>query len=163
MGKGEELKEVLKSCIDDLKLTIDSMEPVEADLLLLLATLRYRLGPRLQGAGIALRWEVTDTPRLDWLDPRSSLHILRILQEAFGNILKHTRATEIRVATGVDGQWIQVAISDNGPGFDVAAARLRGGRGLANQERRAAELGGRLRVEATQAGTRLTLLLPWRR
>jgi signal transduction histidine kinase len=163
MGSGEELKEVLKSCIDDLKLTIDSMEPVEADLLLLLATLRYRLGPRLKSAGIALRWEVTDIPKLDWLDPRSSLHILRILQEAFGNILKHTQATEIHVATGVDGQWVQVTISDNGPGFDVQEARGRGGRGLANPERRAAELHGQLRVEATPAGTQLTLLLPLQR
>jgi signal transduction histidine kinase len=162
-GSNEELKEVLKSCIDDLKLTIDSMEPVEADLLLLLATLRYRLGPRLKSAGITLRWEVTDTPKLDWLDPRNSLHILRILQEAFGNILKHTRATEIRVATDVEGQWVRVMIIDNGPGFDVQEARLRGGRGLANQERRAAELGGQLRIEASEAGTQLTLLLPVRR
>ncbi|WP_050507708.1 hypothetical protein [Pseudomonas syringae] len=49
------LADVPKTCIDDLKLTIDSMEPVEADLLLLLATLRFRLTPRLEGAGITLR------------------------------------------------------------------------------------------------------------
>jgi signal transduction histidine kinase len=162
-GSDEELKEVLKSCIDDLKLTIDSMEPVEADLLLLLATLRYRLGPRLKSAGISLSWEVTDVPRLDWLDPRNSLHILRILQEAFGNILKHTQATEIRVATGADQQWVWVTITDNGAGFDVPEARRRGGRGLANQERRARELNGRIRLESTPEGTRLALMLPRQR
>jgi signal transduction histidine kinase len=161
-GSDEELKEALKSCIDDLKLTIDSMEPVEADLLLLLATLRYRLGPRLKSAGITLRWEVMDVPRLEWLDPRNSLHILRILQEAFGNILKHTQATEIRVATGADEQWVWVTITDNGAGFDVPEARRRGGRGLANQERRARELNARLRLESTPEGTRLALMLPRR-
>ena len=46
------LTDVLKNCIEDLKLTIDSMEPVEADLLLLMATLRFRLTPRLESAGI---------------------------------------------------------------------------------------------------------------
>jgi signal transduction histidine kinase len=91
-----DVAEVLKGCIDDLKLTIDSLEPVEADLLLLLATLRFRLGPRLAGAGVSLRWEISDVPPLDWLDPRNALHILRILQEAFTNTLKHTRATQIR-------------------------------------------------------------------
>jgi len=159
-GSDAELQEVLKSCIDDLKLTIDSMEPVEADLLLLLATLRYRLGPRLKSAGIALRWEVMDVPRLDWLDPRNSLHILRILQEAFGNILKHTQATEIRVATGADERQVWVSITDNGPGFDPEEARQRGGRGLANQRRRASELGGEVRLEPSAAGTQLLLLLP---
>ena len=114
-GMGEaELGEVLKNCIDDLKLTIDSLEPVEADLLLLLATLRFRLGPRLKAAGISLQWDVTDVPKLDWLDPRNALHILRILQEAFANILKHTRATEIRVTTAAAGDGVQVSIEEIG-------------------------------------------------
>jgi len=52
------VSQIFKGCLDDLKLTIDSMEPIEADLLLLLATLRFRLEPRLEGSGIALRWEV---------------------------------------------------------------------------------------------------------
>jgi signal transduction histidine kinase len=79
--KDVQVAEVLKSCIDDLKLAIDSMEPVEADLLLLLATLRFRLGSRLESTGIVLRWEISDVPALDWLDPRNALHILRILQD----------------------------------------------------------------------------------
>ncbi|WP_204332957.1 histidine kinase, partial [Klebsiella pneumoniae] len=33
-----DIAQLLKGCIDDLKLTIDSMEPVETDLLLLLGT-----------------------------------------------------------------------------------------------------------------------------
>ena len=159
-GDDPELREVLKGCIDDLKLTIDSMEPVEADLLLLLATLRYRLGLRLKSAGIALRWEVIDVPKLDWLDPRASLHILRILQEAFSNILKHTHATEIRVATGTDEKRVWVSITDNGDGFDLDEARRRGGRGLMNQKRRADELNAEVRWESSPTGTKLLLLLP---
>ncbi len=159
-GSQVDLGALLKSCIDDLKLAIDSLEPVDADLLLLLATLRYRLGPRLKAAGILLRWEVAEIPKLEWLDPRKSLHILRILQEAFANILKHTQATEIRVATGVEGAWVWVTITDNGPGFNAAEARQRHGRGLANQERRAAELGGRIAFEAAQPGTRVRLVVP---
>jgi signal transduction histidine kinase len=117
-----DVAEVLKGCIDDLKLTIDSLEPVEADLLLLLATLRFRLGPRLAGAGVSLRWEISDVPPLDWLDPRNALHILRILQEAFTNTLKHTRATQIRVMTGAEDGYVSVVIADNGGGFDVGRA-----------------------------------------
>jgi signal transduction histidine kinase len=152
--------DVLKGCIDDLKLAIDAMEPVQADLLLLLATLRFRLGPRLEGAGMTLRWEITNVPTLDWLDPRNSLHILRILQEAFTNIVKHTQATEIRVATGVDGDWVMVTIIDNGQGFDCAQAMNNGGKGLGNQLRRAESIGGNIQWRSVDTGTCLTLRLP---
>ncbi|MBI2772556.1 MAG: sensor histidine kinase [Burkholderiales bacterium] len=156
-----ELQAVIRSCIDDLKLTIDSMEPVQDDLLQLLATLRYRFGPRLQHAGITLRWEVTEVPKLEWLDPRRSLHILRILQEALANALQHTRTSEIRVATHADLLSVWVTVADNGTGFDVAATQQRGGgRGLMNQQRRAAELGGRLELASSASGTRLSLVLP---
>ena len=109
-----EVSQLLKDCMDDLKLAIDSMEPVEADLLLLLATLRYRLEPRMESANVALVWDVKELPALDWLDPSSALHILRIVQESVANTLRHTRATVIRVATAVEGDGVQVVIEDNG-------------------------------------------------
>ena len=146
----ERVSQILKDCLDDLKLTIDSMEPVEADLLLLLATLRFRLEPRLEGTGVKLLWEVRELPTLPWLNPSSALHILR-----------HTSATEISVATtgGTDG--VQVHISDNGGGFDVAQALAQGGgRGLQNQRRRAASVEGHVSWQSTSAGTLFTLWLP---
>ncbi len=159
-----EVAQVLKGCIDDLKLAIDSMEPVEADVLLLLATLRFRLGPRLASSGITLRWDVKNVPPLEWLDPKNALHILRILQEAFTNIIKHTHASEIRVATRVDHGWVAVMITDNGSGFVVEDALQRGGgKGLFNQLSRAASIGAELLWNSSPAGTCLTLRLPLQR
>ncbi len=152
---------ILRACIDDLHLTIDSLEPVEADLLLLLATLRYRLGERLRVAGMQLHWAVVDVPPLDWIDPRTALHILRILQEALSNIVKHANASEIRVATGRQGVGVTVSIDDNGQGFDHAQASQHGGKGLLNQRRRAAAIGAAIAWEAAAGGgTRVVLWLP---
>ncbi|MDG2534813.1 hypothetical protein P6144_14220 [Sphingomonas sp. HITSZ_GF] len=153
-----DIAQLLKGCIDDLKLTIDSMEPVETDLLLLLGTLRFRLQPRLEATGIRLRWDVRDVPPLPWLDQRHSLHVLRILQEAFTNVIKHAGATKIVVTTGVREGQVCVGVADNGRGFDTAAAAQ--GRGLGNQARRAEVIGGRVELESGPAGTRFTLLLP---
>lgn len=75
----QQVAAVLREAIDDLRLTIDSLEPIDDDVLTLLATLRYRLGRRLEAAGLRLEWRVTDTPPLPWLNPTSSLQILRIL------------------------------------------------------------------------------------
>jgi signal transduction histidine kinase len=159
-----EVSQILKDCMDDLKLAIDSMEPVEADLLLLLATLRFRLEPRMEGANVALVWDVGELPPLDWLDPSSALNILRIVQESVANILRHTRATVIRVATAAESAGVQVIIEDNGQGFDVATALWRSsGRGLQNQQRRAQAIDGRVDWKSGDSGTRFTLWLPLQR
>ena len=155
------ISQILKDCLDDLKLTIDSMEPVEADLLLLLATLRFRLEPRLEGSGTTLRWEVQELPTLVWLDPSSALNILRIIQESIANILRHTRATEIRVSTALVAKGVRVNIADNGQGFDIEKAlRKTSGRGLQNQLRRAQAVEGTVHWQSGPAGTLFTLWLP---
>ncbi|HEX5392818.1 MAG TPA: sensor histidine kinase [Rhodocyclaceae bacterium] len=155
-----EIAQVLKSCIDDLKLTIDSMEPVEKDLLLLLATLRFRIAPRLEATGINLRWEIKDVPPLPWLTPRHSLHILRILQETFTNVIKHAQSTTIRVATSVEDAGVVVTLSDDGHGFNVEQALGSGGKGLTNQMRRAEAIGGKIEWSSNKDGTRVSLWLP---
>ncbi|OWY27366.1 sensor histidine kinase [Herbaspirillum robiniae] len=155
-----EVAQILSSCIDDLKLAIDSLEPVDADLLLLLATLRFRLGPRLEAAGIRLAWKVETVPALPWLDPRHALHILRILQEAFANIIKHTSATEIAVSTAVTHDGVSVAVEDNGPGFSLEQGLAQGGKGLRNQMRRAEAIGARIEWQPSPGGTRMVLQLP---
>ncbi|APW43436.1 sensor histidine kinase [Rhodoferax saidenbachensis] len=158
------VSQILKDCLDDLKLTIDSMEPVEADLLLLLATLRFRLEPRLEGTGIQLDWQVQELPTLPWLDPSSALHILRIVQESIANILRHTRATQIRVGTALEATGVRVTIEDNGQGFDVTRALARmSGRGLQNQRRRAQAIQGTVEWLSGGTGTVFSLWLPLER
>ncbi len=158
-----EISSVLKGCMEDLRLVIDSMESVDADLLLLLATMRFRLAPRIESAGIALQWEVQPVPALNWLDPDGALHILRIVQECVANVLRHTRATTICVSTAVVDEGVCVVVEDNGGGFDVGEAMRRGGRGLRNQQRRAQEIGGTVGWEPGAAGTRFVLWLPLER
>ena len=95
----------------------------------------------LHDTGITLLWEVADVPALDWLDPKSALHILRILQEALTNAIKHANATEIRVATAAQGEHVRVTIADNGQGFAANSTQRLPGKGLANQTRRAEAIG----------------------
>ncbi|MEO8133662.1 MAG: sensor histidine kinase [Betaproteobacteria bacterium] len=156
-----DVAQIVRECIDDLRLVIDSMEPIDDDLLAVLGSLRYRLEPRLNAAGIQLVWQVHELPALPNLTPRNVLHILRVLQEALTNVLKHAGAMRITVTTGVDaaagGAWIQVR--DDGHGFPEERAAP-SGRGLANMRKRAEALGGRLDVDSDTRGSRITLLLP---
>lgn len=162
--KEADIADVLKSCIDDLKLTIDSLETAETDLLLLLATLRFRLGPRLDASGIRLIWSVQPVPALAWLDSANALHILRILQECITNIIKHAFANQIELSTLVNGNCVQVCVKDNGRGFSVEDAYQRrnivGARGLNNQLRRATSIGAKLNLTSGSDGSKLVLSLP---
>lgn len=164
-----DVAQVLRECIDDMKLAIDSLEPVQTDLLLLLATLRFRLAPRLQGSGLTLDWAVDDVPSLEWLEPRSALHILRIFQEVLTNIIKHAKASRITVRTAHDGARVTVTVEDDGVGFEPSAAAGSTttpprGKGLGNLLRRAAQLQAQARWERMPAGgTRFSLVLPLQR
>jgi len=178
-----DVAQVLRECIDDLKISIDSLEPVDADLLVLLAGLRYRLGLRLEGAGLVMHWQVDDLPPLPWLDAQSALHVLRILQEVLTNILKHSGATEITLSTAEaprpspdgagtrndDTPGVQVCVRDNGRPFTPPApeALAPARRGLANVHSRALALGAHCswsRADGAGAqGSAFTLWLPLRK
>jgi signal transduction histidine kinase len=155
-----DMQETLADCIDELKITIDSLEPVESDLLVVLGNLRYRLEPRLNAAGIELEWAVNDLPPLAYLDPTNTRSILLIVQEAFTNTLKHAKAHRITLSTGVDyaNARIWVRVTDDGIGCNDS---LSDGRGLENMRNRAAKLSGVVEIVPLKGGgTCVNLYLP---
>lgn len=158
----DDVAAMLRGCIDDLRLMIDSLEPDDQSLLMALANLRYRLEPRLAAAGIALEWQVQRSVTLH--APGSVLQVLRIVQEALTNVLRHAGATRLRFAAGVESQSLVLELEDNGSGMDGAAVRTPAlgpaGRGLDNMHTRAAQLGGTLKLASSAAGTLLRLQVP---
>ena len=161
-GEDSRVATVLRESIEDLQLIIDSLEPVENDLLTVLGTLRYRLQDRLGKGGIELQWNVVDLPPLPMLTPHSVLSILRIVQEAFANCLKHSGASRIAVTTGLKGEpavneTAHIGIVDNGHGIQPNRGA---GRGLDNMRRRAAALGGQLKISSEPGRTEVLLEFP---
>lgn len=159
--------QVLKECIDDLKISIDSLEPVDADLLVLLGSLRFRLAPRLEGAGLTLHWRVQDLPPLPWLDAQSALHVLRVLQEVLTNIIKHGGARTLVVSTAEQARagaaGVVVRVADDGALFTPPdpEALPPGRKGLANIRARVQALDGDCQWSAADGGgTVFTLWLP---
>ncbi|GGI54787.1 sensor histidine kinase [Oxalicibacterium solurbis] len=162
--QSERLKTALQDSIDELRLTIDSLEPVGSDISVLLAGLRFRLQPRLEAAGVQLRWQPEALPPVPWLTPGYAMHLVRIVQEAVTNIVKHAGASEIVFATHADATHARICISDDGNGF-AGGDNDNGGRGLRNMHYRAEQLGAVLRWQeivdgGRVQGTRFTLELP---
>jgi len=146
----------IRECLDGLRLAIHSLEPTDDDLLTVLGGLRYRLEARLKKRGIALLWQVRDIPKLNSLTPQNVLHILRILQETFTNIVKHAGARTITVKTGCTQEQIFIEVADDGCGF---VRNNEGGRGLCNMRKRAQALGAKLELLPSSSGTTVGLYL----
>ena len=82
-----------------------------------------------------------------------------IFKEALHNVLRHASATDVAVALGVSGGWLELEVQDNGRGFDATSAGP--GHGLKSIQERAAGLGGKMEIAARPgAGTRVRLRIP---
>lgn len=137
-----EIAHLLDDIGSDLHLVVDTMSHTEPSVADALADMRYRLSRRLGPRASLLRWQV-DLDGAPHLEPRKVLHILRIVQEALNNALRHSGADCIEISATYDSAMrrLQIRVCDNGsgmPGF------LRPGRGLANMRERAREMGAEL-------------------
>ena len=104
--------------------------------------------------------------RFGWRLPAAhELQLFRIIQEAFNNVEKHARASEIRLTISCRDNCIRLRIRDNGRGFDLESARApknkKRGIGLTNIRERAASVGGICEIESrARQGTILTVSVP---
>ncbi len=156
-GKSQQpIARAIRESLDDLRLVIDSLDPGLDDIVLLIGTIRSRLEPRLSARGLQFHWAVEPVPNPKHLMPHHFLHVLRIVQEAITNAIKHADATTIAVHTSVVNGDVVVEVRDNGVGFQAST----GGRGLSNMQRRATELAGRLELSSNEKGTAVVLSIP---
>ena len=132
-------------------LTYPLDEPISGLLESCVADVAYR-----SGAAAIVRVEGEIEPAADVREA-----VLRIAREATCNAVRHGRASQVHITLEARDQT-QLTITDNGVGFDAAAA-LRDGRGfgLENMQERAHSVGGRLSIwSGPSEGTRVMATLP---
>jgi len=95
-------------------------------------------------------------------------NVFLAFKELLNNVVKHAQATEVRVALELQADGFVLLVADNGRGFDWSTrktvavaedgARLAGGNGLLNVQKRLEEVGGRAHWDtAPGEGTRVRL------
>ncbi|MGE4240111.1 sensor histidine kinase [Ramlibacter sp.] len=155
--------QALHDSLDELRILMDSAD-MGHYLPGALAAWRHRWDHRLAAAGVALQWKIDES--LDDVEVPGdiALQVMRIVQEAAANIVKHARARQMQVearAVTVAGRpGVRVVVSDDGIGLPPGRARA-GARGLKNMARRAQQIGATLElVPRAGGGTQVTLVLP---
>jgi signal transduction histidine kinase len=112
----------------------------------------------LESSGLACRFKVPiDFPPVK-LAGRVRHDLFLAVKETLNNVVRHAQATEVEFGLQLNGPRLELAIADNGRGFDPQDVPR--GNGLANLRERLASLGGNCSFESSPGkGTRVRLSL----
>jgi signal transduction histidine kinase len=150
--------QVLRDCIAEMRMVFDVAMPADTEFASVLGDFLARWQGLLDGAGVRLQRVIAlDAPL--HLAAGSALQVLRIVQEALTNVMKHAQAGTVRVELRREGDRLLLTVQDDGRGAP-AAGTAQPGRGLAYMDSRARRLGAVLVFAPRDGGTTVTLDLP---
>lgn len=114
-----------------------------------------------EGTPIQVDFSIHGFPR--HLSPEIEEGLLRIVQEAFANIMKHSKANKARVEMALTDGQIQLCVEDDGCGFAPEEISVRKGFGLTSMRERTQALGGLWWIYSQPArGTQIQTVVPLR-
>ena len=158
-----ELRELVGSALDGVRRLAMDLGPSVLEDLGLCSALEW-LADRVKGEA-GLRIDLHLACACEEVPHEVAVAVFRVAQEALTNIVRHAGATRAELAVSSDTRQFTLTVTDDGMGFDVAAARSDpvGSIGIFGMEERLALVGGALDIESTERkGTRVTARVPIR-
>ncbi len=100
------------------------------------------------------------------LNGQKEIILYRIIQESLNNIIKHAKASFIKINLSFSDSHMSIEIADNGKGFDTSGSTekniYKNGAGINNIKKRAHLIGGSLDINSVpSAGTTISMTIPY--
>jgi len=126
--------------------------------------LQAHFQPMLAERGIRLSWQVDEAAATLHLPARSRLHLMRLVQEALDNVVRHAEGAhaaefELRLLEERSQRSLCLRISDDGRGKPEGRRAEATARGIALMERIASDLGAPLAIGPARPGWVVELTL----
>ncbi|HYE40956.1 MAG TPA: ATP-binding protein [Ramlibacter sp.] len=164
---GPEIEEIKQKSAAITKLTLDlyasgrrlvrRLRPEVLDMLGLHGAVEEML--RHYNSGGACSFEFESEGDFSRLGNELAISAYRIVQEALSNIMKHSTASHASVTLRMDEDALDIAISDNGGGFDTTLAAE--GIGIIGMRERVVAMGGTIGIHSAPGeGTTIAIRLP---
>ena len=155
----------LDNAILDMRLVIEAIDDSCDDVGMIMGMLRARVEHQMKSSGLEVSWNMVSLPLGCLLRQGHALHLIRILQEAMTNIIRHAEADWVDVRVSVrpglndvsQSDAIQIIVADNGCGLPDNICY---GQGIKNMRERIAILDGELEIKTYSAGTIVQLTIP---
>ena len=143
----------LQTALVEMRMLITNSANEYHDLGEALGSLRATIEPLLKNAGVELHWRLDPFGKMPILTVSERMHVVRIMQECFTNVIKHSNASSVTVSTRQAGARYRVQIENSGT-IDYTN---RSGNGVRNMQYRAEMLNGSFELKET--GGKVTAVL----
>jgi signal transduction histidine kinase len=163
-------EQAMRQAVEDLDVEIENLRAIITDLrpsllddLGLLPAIKALVDRRREGGlDIESALGLPDPERGgEGLAPELETTVYRLVQEALTNVVKHARASTVRVSVGLAGGEVVVEVQDDGVGFEPGAQTA--GFGLAGMNERVYLAGGTLELTSDPTGSLMRARLPVQR
>lgn len=166
-SSGSDMVPHLRKTLEQLKLTVDALEEGDGNLESIIASVRYRLAPRIGAVGVQLKWQVDALPPFEHWTSQHALHLQMLLLEAFDNSIKYATRHQIEFTASAFTEHEKAAVTltlkDWGPGFvwprpenQTPGCR---GKGIGIMFYRADKIDAQLDIRSTPDGTIVNIQL----
>jgi len=163
-AKVEDVTQLVEQVVRDFRNLSKSLDAENISKVGLPAIIRFELD-LLEKTGVyAIFFQVNGPVKP--LDHSSEIIVFRIVQEALNNIMKHSRASAIRILLTYSTDELDIEIADDGRGFDLAGIDGKDlsqtGSGLYNMRKRSELIRATLDIQSSpEHGTRLGMKIPF--
>ena len=153
------LQQLAREAMEELRSLIFELRPPAVESEGLLTALRKHVDVLRRVYRREVGLELEGEPALE---SGVEAELLRIVQEALQNALRHAQAEHVEVSLRARDGAVEARVRDDGLGFDPRAPGLRARRlGLTSMEERARGIGGRLTIESAPGeGTTIAVEVP---
>jgi len=143
------LYETANSALKEMRTLIFELRPADLEQEGLAAVLRKHAKFVAERYGLRIDVEVKGQSRLA-LPIEKALY--RVAQEALNNVIKHAKATEVKITLNSQENWAKLSVEDNGVGIGQNAAKPNT-LGLTSMRERVEQLGGHFEIGPHPTGT----------
>ena len=152
----------LHHCMEDLRQIIEEAKPSVLHLFGFSQAVENHLDRSIRDSGFAIEGTLEDLSGgvFDSLDPRVSIALFRIAQEAINNAVNHAQATSLAICLRAGPNMMELIVTDNGKGIPKRRTRL--GSGIDNMKTRAKLISARFGIQSGPegSGTQIAISLP---
>jgi two-component system sensor histidine kinase DegS len=141
---------------------LSELRPAALDHLGLAVVARRLLNDFTRRTGIDIEMS-GEFDALDRLAGDNRIVVYRLMQECLTNVVKHARATVVRVSVAREGGAVRVEVADDGVGFvrEATGPGKRGGLGILGMRERMGLVGGEFRIDSSPGkGTTVSARIP---
>lgn len=152
--------DLLTQALDDLR---DLSRSLSSDLIRnngLVAAIELQIAYLRRLEVVEVNFKVLGENR--FMDEQKEIFILRIIQEAINNIVRHSDARKVSLLLSYEQGQLSLSVADDGKGFDASVARNPKSSGIINMTKRAKLIGATFGVRSSLGtGTNVSLSVPY--